>query len=260
VVLLFFLVPVLYVLFPHSILVDPPMPANLLVFLGLWACCALAQVYRYGWVSGPVERQQTKWVVFGVTVCVALIVGFLLPVVFFPVLTRPGVVSLVLDLTGLTIGGSLGLLLIPLSIGAAILRYRLYDIDVIINRALVYGSLTVSLIAVYLCCVVVLQYFFRALSGEDSQLTVVASTLAIAALFNPLRGRIQSFIDQLFYRRKYDASRILAAYGNRLREEVDLKALSDDLLEVVGETVQPAHASLWLRPPDGASPVGRRQA
>jgi Cdc6-like AAA superfamily ATPase len=108
--------------------------------------------------------------------------------------------------------------------------------------------------------VVVLQYLFRALSGEDSQLTVVASTLAIAALFNPLRRRIQSFIDQLFYRRKYDASRILAAYGNRLREEVDLKALSDDLLEVVGETVQPAHASLWLRPPDGASPARGRKA
>ena len=120
--------------------------------------------------------------------------------------------------------------------------------------------LMVSLVAVYLCCVVVLQYSFRALSGEDSQLTVVASTLAIAALFNPLRRRIQSFIDQLFYRRKYDASRILAAYGNRLREEVDLKALSDDLLEVVGETVQPAQASLWLRAPDGASPAGGRKA
>ena len=247
VVLLFFLVPVLYVLFPHSILAEPPMPANLLTFLGLWACCALAQVYRYGWVSGPVERQQTKWVVFGVTVCVALLIGFLLPVVFFPVLTRPGVVSLVLDLTGLTIGGSLGLLLIPLSIGAAILRYRLYDIDVIINRALVYATLTLTLAVVYFGSVALLQYLLRSLTGQDAQLTIVASTLGIAALFQPLRRRIQSTIDRRFYRRKYDAARTLEAFSARLRHDRDLGQLNAELLSVVKETMQPSHVSLWLR-------------
>jgi hypothetical protein len=247
VVLLFFAMPVLYVLFPHSILVDPPMPANLLIFLGLWACCALAQVYRYGWVSGPVARQQTKWVVFGVTVCVALIVGFLLPIVFFPVLTRPGVVSLVLDLTGLTIAGSLGLLLIPLSIGAAILRYRLYDIDVIINRALVYATLTLTLAVVYFGSVALLQYLLRSLTDQEAQLTIVASTLAIAALFQPLRRRIQSTIDRRFYRRKYDAARTLEAFSARLRHDRDLGQLNAELLSVVRETMQPAHVSLWLR-------------
>jgi hypothetical protein len=247
VVLLLFVVPVLYVLFPHSILVEPPMAANLLIFLGLWACCALAQVYRYGWVSGPVERQQTKWVVFGVTVCVSLLIGFLLPVVFFPVLTRPGVVSLVLNLTGLTIGGSLGLLLIPLSIGAAILRYRLYDIDVIINRALVYATLTLTLAVVYFGSVALLQFLLRSLTGQDAQLTIVVSTLGIAALFQPLRRRIQSIIDRRFYRRKYDAARTLEAFSARLRHDRDLGQLNAELLSVVRETMQPAHISLWLR-------------
>jgi hypothetical protein len=249
VVLLLFAMPVLYVLFPRSILVEPPMAANLLIFLGLWVCCALAQVYRYGWVSGPVGRQQTKWVVFGVTVCVALLIGFLLPVVFFPVLTRPGVVSLVLNLTGLTIGGSLGLLLIPLSIGAAILRYRLYDIDVIINRALVYGSLTLALALVYFGVVVGTQAAFRTLTGQEQQpqLAVVASTLVIAVLFTPMRHRIQAFIDRLFYRKKYDAAKTLEGYSHRLRDEVDLENLAGELVAVVEQTIQPAHVSLWLR-------------
>jgi len=249
VVLLFFAMPVLYVLFPHSILVEPPMAANLLIFLGLWTCCALAQVYRYGWVSGPVERQQTKWVVFGATACVALLVGFLLPVVFFPVLTRPGTLSLLFDLSGLTIGGSLGLLLIPLSMGAAILRYRLYDIDVIINRTLVYGSLTLMLLLVYFGGVVGTQAVFRALAGQvqQPQLAVVVSTLAIAALFTPLRRRIQSFIDRRFYRQKYDAAKTLESFSRRLRDEVNLENLADELLTVVEQTIQPAHASLWLR-------------
>jgi hypothetical protein len=237
VVLLLFVMPVLYVLFPHSILVEPPMTANLLIFLGLWACCTLAQVYRYGWVSGPVERQQTKWVVFGVTVCVALLIGFLLPVVFFPVLTRPGVLSLVLDLTGLTIGGSLGLLLIPFSIGAAILRYRLYDIDVIINRALVYATLTLTLAVVYFGSVALLQFLLRSLTGQEAQLTIVASTLGIAALFQPLRRRIQSTIDRRFYRKKYDARKTLETFSARLREETDLDSLSTELVSVVRETM-----------------------
>ncbi len=261
VVPLVLVLPVLDLLFPESVLVDPPPTVNILLFLGLWACCAFAQLYRYRRVSGPVGRQQTKWVVFGATASVALLVVFLLPFVFFPALGRPGAASLVSDLAGLTVAGSFGLLLIPVSLGFAVLKYRLYDIDIIINRALVYGSLTVTLVVVYFGGVVGTEAAFRALTGQErqSQLAVVVSTLAIAALFGPLRRRIQNVIDRRFYRRKYDASRILAAYGNRLREEVDLNALSDDLLRVVGETVQPAHASLWLRPPDGKPPAGGRR-
>jgi hypothetical protein len=242
-----FVMPVLSVLFPGSFLAEPPMPFNILIFLALWACCALAQVYRYRRVSGPVERQQTKWVVFGATACVALIVGFLLPYVLFPALDRPGVASLVSNLAGLTVAGSFGFLLIPISIGAAILRYRLYDIDVIINRALVYATLTLALAVVYFGSVALLQYLLRSLTGQEAQLTIVASTLVIAALFQPFRRRIQSTIDRRFYRRKYDAARTLEAFSARLRNDRDLEQFEAELLSVVGETMQPSHLSLWLR-------------
>lgn len=244
---LVFLMPVLYVLFPGSILVEPPPRANLLIFLGLWASCALAQVYRYRRVSGPVERQQTKWVVFGVTACAALLIGFLLPFVFSPALERPGGVSVVYNLVGLTVGGSFGLLLIPLSIGAAILRYRLYDIDVIINRALVYATLTLTLAFTYIVSVALLQYLLHSLTGQEAQLTIVASTLGIAALFQPLRRRIQNTIDRRFYRKKYDAARTLETFSARLRNDRDLEQLNAELLSVVRATIQPAHVSLWLR-------------
>jgi hypothetical protein len=137
---------------------------------------------------------------------------------------------------------------LPTAIGIAVLRYRLYEIDVLINRTLVYGSLTALLVTTYVGSIVVLQVAFRTLTGQDSQLAIVASTLAIAALFNPLRRRIQAFVDRRFYRRKYDAARILARFGARLRDETDLAELNEELLAVVRETVQPAHASLWLRP------------
>ena len=138
---------------------------------------------------------------------------------------------------------------VPLAAGVAILKYRLYEIDTIINRTLVYGVLTALLALVYVGSVVLLQTLFRALTGGDSQLAVVASTLAIAALFNPLRRRIQTVVDRRFYRSKYDAVKTLESFSATLRDETDLDALSGELVTVVRETVQPARVSLWLRPP-----------
>ena len=141
----------------------------------------------------------------------------------------------------------LAFLCLPLSLGVAVLRYRLYDIDIIINRTLVYGPLTATLLALYFGGVATVQVVLRALTGQESQLAVVVSTLVIAALFNPLRRRVQNFIDRRFYRRKYDATRTLEEFSAKLREGTDLDALSSELLLVVRETVQPEHASLWLR-------------
>jgi hypothetical protein len=143
--------------------------------------------------------------------------------------------------------GLLGFLGIPISMGIAILRYRLYEIDLIINRTLVYGALTAMLAVVYFVDIVVFQELFRTLTGQTSQLAVVASTLMIAALFNPLRRRLQAFIDRRFYRRKYDAAKILEAFGTKLRDQTDLEKLCEDLGEVVDETMQPSHISVILR-------------
>jgi hypothetical protein len=204
-----------------------------------------SQVYRYRSVSTPNQRRETKWVVFGTTLALSLLLAVVAPLFLFAprvAQTSPFVL--------LVIGNVLPLIMvtIPLSVGVAILRSGLFDIDVVINRALVYGPLTAMLIFVYLGGVVSLQYAFRALTGEESQLAVVASTLVIAALFNPLRRRIQTFIDRRFYRRKYDARKTLETFSAKLREETDLDALNAELVGVVTETIQPAHVSLWLRP------------
>jgi hypothetical protein len=180
--------------------------------------------------SQGVERQQMKWFVYAAALLVLLPVGYSLPEIVGSVLFVVVLIAL------------------PTAIGIAVLRYRLYDIDVVINRALVYGPLTATLALVYVGSVVGLQAVLRVLSGQESTLAVVASTLAIAALFNPLRGRVQAFVDRRFYRRKYDAAKTLAAFNARLREETDLETLTDDLAGVVRETMQPAHVSLWLRP------------
>jgi hypothetical protein len=180
--------------------------------------------------SRGVERQQMKWFVFASALLLLTPVEGLLPEIFSNVLF--GVV----------------LIGMPTAIGIAVLRYRLYDIDLVINRTLVYGSLTVTLGLVYLGGVVSLQYAFRTLTGQGSQIAVVASTLAIAALFNPLRRRVQAFVDRRFYRRKYDAAKTLEAFSAKLRDETDLDALNAELVGVVRSTMQPARVSLWLRP------------
>ena len=152
----------------------------------------------------------------------------------------------------------IALALLPTATGIAIIRYRLYQIDVIINRTLVYGLLTVALPLVYIGCVVVLQTLVTALVG-GSELAVVASTLAIAALFTPLRRRIQNLIDKRFYRRKYDAAKVLAAFGVTVRDETDLERLTAEMLRVVDETMQPEFVGLWLRETQaGSTPQAAR--
>ena len=206
-----------------------------------------AQIYRYARVSGPVERQQTKWVVYGVTLAVLGWTAYMQAPDILPALGRSGMPRVLFQLVGGPIFAC-ALLLIPLSIMVAILRYRLFDIDVVVNRTLVYGSLTAVLVLVYLGSVVLLQGALRALTGQESQLAIVASTLLIAAMFSPLRRRIQALVDRRFYRRKYDARKTLEAFSARLRNETDLDALKAELVGVVQETMQPVHVSLWLRP------------
>ena len=189
------------------------------------------------WSSRGVERQQLKWFAY----CAALVGAGLGASVFLPDGWAQGLAFLV---------GLLARAGLPVAAGIAIFRYRLYDIDVIVNRALVYGTLTATLVAVYVGSVITLQYVLQALTGGESQLAIVASTLLIAALFNGLRHRIQGFIDRSFYRRKYDARKTLEGFSARLRDETDLDSLSHELVGVVRETMQPEHASLWLRRPE----------
>jgi hypothetical protein len=205
------------------------------------------------------ERQQLRWFMFAAVPLTVLgsleeldtiVANYTTDFMFHPlyILYELGL------LVPLIYAQVLALLVLPVCTYIAILRYNLYDIDVVINRALVYGPLTATLVALYFGGIVVSQRLFVALTGEQSTLAVVASTLLIAALFNPLRKRLQSFIDRRFYRSKYDARKTLEAFSTQLRDETDLEALSDNLLGVVRETMQPAHVSLWLRPE--ASPKG----
>jgi hypothetical protein len=182
------------------------------------------------------QRQQIKWLAYGGAIVVGAVFA-------------SDVISIWSGNVGIALI-SVGLLGVPLSTGVAIARYRLYDIDIVVNRTLVYGALTAALVAVYFGGVATLQALLRALTGQEQQpqLAIVVSTLAIAALFNPLRRRIQSFIDRRFYRSKYDARKTLGAFSAKLRDETDLNALGDDLMNVVREPMQPAHVSLWLRP------------
>ena len=232
------------------------------IILPLLPLCLLASavsmVLRFRRSRGE-ERQQIKWFTF-----VASIAGLM----YFIVIIGQVVIALGSDnrlsqtpfwVELLVSLATLGFAGVPIAIGLSVLKYRLYDIDVVINLTLVYGSLTAMLVAVYFGGVATTQTILRALTGQTDQpqLAIVISTLVIAALFNPLRRRIQSFIDRRFYRSKYDARKTLEAFSLRLRDETDLETLNNDLAGVIRETMQPAHVSLWLRP--DRLPNGKRE-
>lgn len=247
-----------WLLFPGLAL--PAAPADIqsapqALMLG-WVILALstgffAQLYRYRRVSESIARQQTKWVVFGFAGVVLGLSAAALPVILFPALLEPGMPNFIYLMLAIP-AALFGWFLFPLTLGISILRYRLWDIDVIIRRTLVYGGLTATLAVVYFVSVVLLQGLFEAVSARSvgslrSPVAIVISTLVIAALFNPLRKRIQNDIDRRFFRKKYDAEKIVEAFSASLREEVDLDDLSQHLLAVVGETLQPETVFLWLR-------------
>jgi hypothetical protein len=217
----------------------------MILLAGLGAVISL--LVRFRRARGD-ERQQIKWFASAATLTLVWIIVFTFVIGELLLSAEGGLPEATIPLSGLLVLPS-----IPIATGIAILRYRLFDIDVIINRTLVYGSLTVMLALIYFGGVATTQAIFGAFTGQEEQpqLAVVVSTLVIAALFNPLRRRVQSFIDRRFYRKKYDARKTLEAFSAKLRDETDLEALTDDLVGVVRETMQPAYASLWLRPSEG---------
>ena len=223
-----------------------PFTYEILVLVSGLVCALVAQIYRYRYVSSPMQRQQTKWVALGGCIVAVMVIVLAVPNLIFPSPSQTG------SFYRLFVSGPadiFAVLLIALSLGLAILRSRLWDIDIIINRTLVYSSLTALLALFYFGLIFSLQALFQGMFHQNNAVAIVVSTLAIAALFQPLRHRVQRVIDRRFYRRKYDAARTLAAFSATLRNEVDLQQLTEHLLAVVQETMQPAHISLWLRPP-----------
>ena len=217
-----------------------------LLFIAMFGSLVAVLVYRYRRVFNLVQRQQAKWAVSGTATAV---LGFIATLIVAQATgladNQSGPLPIMIGNTVLT----LCLLLIPLSIGFAILRSRLWEIDIIINRSLVYGSLTISLALIYAGTVLALQTLLGSFTAGN-QFAIVGSTLLIVVLFQPFRHRIQAIIDRRFYRRKYDAARTLQAFNATLRGEVELNQLREQLVAVVEETMQPAHVSLWLRPVD----------
>jgi hypothetical protein len=216
---------------------------SLVIFFSFVLCVIVIQLYRYHSISTPQQRQQTKWAMYGVSLAVA---GNILPrLLYYFVLVRfTGGSSLAYALMVCLI--MVSMLAIPYTLAMAILHYRLWDIDIIINRTLVYATLTVTLGLIFIGLTLGLQFLVRAIIQQNNNITLVASTLAIAALFEPLRRQIQNFIDRRFYRQRYDAAKTIAAFGQIIRNEVDLNQLTENLVTVVKETMQPAHVSLWL--------------
>src|ERR687893_211571 len=232
-------------LLPYSLLSLGRYPLlNALLSASIVGGGLLAQAYRYKRVSTLAQRQQSKWVVFGTVAALAGYGAFQA----LDLLLQIGLLASLLANSAFFVLS----LLIPISIAVAVLRHRLYDIDLLINRTLVYGSLTATLVVLYFGGIVVLQRMFVLLTSQQSTLAVVASTLLIAALFTPLRGRIQAFIDRRFYRNKYDARKTLETFSAKLRDETDLKALNAELVGVVREAIPPAHVSLRRSPDIGS--------
>jgi hypothetical protein len=248
VLLLLWWVPIYF--FPGSPLDFTTWPG--VAYFGGWAILlgimGGAQVYRYRRVSTPRQRLQTKWVVYGfLGAGIGYFAGQLAVYFLAPALTS--LRAILADLAGYTLAYS-SILLIPICIGIAILRHRLYDIDVIIRRTLIYGLVTGMLGTIYAVSSILLQAGFYALTQQGSAVAVVGSTLAIVALFQPVRSQIQVLIDRRFYRRKYDAAKTLEAFSATLRTETNLEDVHALVLAVVEETMQPAHVSLWLRAPE----------
>jgi len=229
-------------------IVEASMGILVFVVLGVVLATAASVIVRFRRARGE-ERQQLKWLAYAA--------GFMAGALGLAML-NPGALDSRLVGYAADLSGVVAIAAVPTAVGIAILRYRLYEVDLIINRTLVYGSLTAMLALTYFGSVVLLQGILLALTGQKSTLAVVASTLAIAALFNPLRHRLQDFVDRRFYRRKYDAAKVLAAFNARLRDETDLGALSDDLVGVASRSVQPEQVSVWLRP--DAGPEARNAA
>ncbi len=209
----------------------------------IFGTCIITQIYRYRYSSSPVQRQQTKWIVFGL-VLIALL--FLLVGLGFGEQADTSLeMLLLLQLIALLI-----LLTLPVTVTIAVLRYRLWDIDILIRRTLIYGVVTTLLALLYFGSVIALQALFRGLTGQtQSTFATALTTLAIVALFAPLRRRVQGWIDRRFYRRKYNAEQVLAAFSSTVRNETDLERLTAELIRVVEETVQPAQVVLWLGEP-----------
>jgi hypothetical protein len=248
-VVLFVLWGIAWILFPFANAFNWPLPLALLAFAAASSIGVAAQIYRYVRVSNSFERQQTKWVLFGFAGATVGTMVFAVPAIIFPVLNSPGLPRVVYYIVGVGFFAS-SLLLIPATIETAVRRYRLWAIDPLINRVVVYTLLTVGLALFYGGSVLVLQRILRVLTGAGDNLAIVLSTLAIAALFNPVRLRIQDGIDRRFNRRKYDAQQVLARFGATARDEVELDKLTGELLSVVSETMQPASVSLsMLKPP-----------
>ena len=207
---------------------------------------ASAQIYRYFRVSSPIEKQQTKWVVVGLMGMLVLVFTWLALATFFPP-DQPSAARIYALLVGVPLI-TLSALTLPLTFAFSILRYRLWDIDLVIRRTLTYALLTGLLGLVYFGGIVVFQNLFVGITGQESPLAVVISTLVIASLFNPLRVRVQNLIDRRFFRAKYDAENTLAQFAAAARDEVDVERLTGALLGVVKETMQPEGVSLWLKP------------